>query len=210
MPPPYIKCEAQESNDKPNSTEAAAQPAPEASIEPLHIIGTFLPPPNFYHPSGREQLPADEKPGATLVQIPVKCEPWQNPSGQTPPPEQSPPDITVATHLPDPTNTRHTRTFSTQIVGRKFQPSGGACADGDPLILRWEGNNPRDRNAILVCTPTLLALGHVPADVSKWLGPLLADCRVSATGCVIEDPLSAFCPILICIEVRHLYLYTPF
>lgn len=93
-------------------------------------------------------------------------------------------------------------TFSTHIVGRKFQQPGGACADGDALTLKHEADNPRDRWAMLVCGGSGAALGHVPADVAKWLAPLLSKALVSMSGTVIEEPLSPAAPVLISVQVH--------
>ena len=63
-------------------------------------------------------------------------------------------------------------------------------------------DNPRDRWATLVCGSSGEALGHVPADVAKWLAPLLSKTLVSVSGTVIEEPLSPDAPVLISMQVR--------
>ena len=44
-------------------------------------------------------------------------------------------------------------------------------------------------------------LGHLPAEVSKWLAPLLAGGFIALNGVVMEDPASAKAPVLISITV---------
>jgi len=44
-------------------------------------------------------------------------------------------------------------------------------------------------------------LGHLPAEVSKWLAPLLAGGFVALSGVVMEDPVSPKAPVLVSITV---------
>lgn len=69
---------------------------------------------------------------------------------------------------------------------------------------RHEADNPRDRWAMLVRGSSGAALGHVPADVAKWLAPLLTKTLVTVSGTVIEEPLSPDGPVLISVQVRPL------
>jgi len=101
------------------------------------------------------------------------------------------------------------------LVGRQFQKGSLAiqlCL-GDRLAVQHEANNPRDRNALLVCkapqsapaatlaatatatsvtaasegsaTPHI-ALGHIPAVVAKHLGPLVCQKIASIEAVVVE------------------------
>ena len=55
---------------------------------------------------------------------------------------------------------------------------------------------------MLVCGSSGTALGHVPADVAKWLAPLLTKALVTLSGTVMEEPLSPDGPVLISVQVR--------
>ena len=97
-----------------------------------------------------------------------------------------------------------TYTFLTHVVGRQFQRPQQRCADGDVVSIAHEPDNPRDRWALLVSGVAAGAspLGHLPADVAKWLAPLLTGGFVVLGGVIMEDSVSAKAPVLISIKVR--------
>lgn len=45
-------------------------------------------------------------------------------------------------------------------------------------------------------------LGHLPADVAKWLGPLVAGGLAEAAGAVLEDPTAPGAPTTIAVQAR--------
>ena len=98
-----------------------------------------------------------------------------------------------------------TYTFLTYIVGRQYQRPQQQCADGDAVSIAHEPENPRDRWALLVsgATPGASPLGHLPADVAKWLAPLLTGGFVALRGVLMEDSVSAKAPVLISVKVRR-------
>ena len=49
-------------------------------------------------------------------------------------------------------------------------------------------------------------LGHLPAEVSKWLAPLLAGSFVALSGVVMEDPVSPKAPVLVSITVSGAFV----
>lgn len=60
------------------------------------------------------------------------------------------------------------------------------------VCLELEADNPRDKHATLVLDAgSGAALGHVPREVARLLGPLLAAQLVAVEGCVLEAPASS-------------------
>ncbi|KAH7623249.1 hypothetical protein Ndes2526B_g01671 [Nannochloris sp. 'desiccata'] len=107
------------------------------------------------------------------------------------------------------------------LVGRQFQKGSSAVQLrlGDCLAVKHEANNPRDRNALLVCreeplsapstapvatatattnknsaTPSI-ALGHIPAVVAKHLGPLVRQEIASIVAVVVEKSTKLALPL---------------
>ncbi len=72
------------------------------------------------------------------------------------------------------------------------------------VSIAHEPDNPRDRWALLVsgATAGAPALGHLPADVAKWLAPLLTGGFVVLGGVIMEDSVSGKAPVLMSIKVR--------
>lgn len=103
------------------------------------------------------------------------------------------------------------------LVGRQFQRGSSAVQLrlGDCLAVQHEANNPRDKNALLVCkepmaatatatrvipadensvTPSI-ALGHISAVVAKHLGPLVRQKIASIEAIVVEKVTKSALPL---------------
>lgn len=45
-------------------------------------------------------------------------------------------------------------------------------------------------------------MGHLPAEVAKWLAPLIIGSLVEAAGCVLEDPTAPGAPTTLAVQVH--------
>lgn len=104
-----------------------------------------------------------------------------------------------------------TSSFSTQIVGRKYQKSNFCLSPkiGDKIIIEVEGNNPKDDNALLAIlavedqnvSKSFARLGHLPRYVSRHICPLLRGGIAKVEAFVNENPTSNTGPLGIDIQV---------
>lgn len=50
-------------------------------------------------------------------------------------------------------------------------------------------------------------MGHLPAEVAKWLAPLVIGSLVEAAGCVLEDPTAPGAPTTLAVQVHQSFTY---
>ncbi|KFM28553.1 Fanconi-associated nuclease 1-like protein [Auxenochlorella protothecoides] len=87
----------------------------------------------------------------------------------------------------------------------RTQSSIKSFAAARAVCLELEADNPRDKHATLVLDAgSGAALGHVPREVARLLGPLLAAQLVAVEGCVLEAPASSRASVPVEFQVQLL------
>jgi hypothetical protein len=87
-----------------------------------------------------------------------------------PPDAESRPDPTDAPHAPAASR------FLCTVHGVCFENRWrklGDLATGDPLYLQREHASRVDANAIRVMDPRIDQLGYLPAEIARWLAPII-------------------------------------
>ncbi|KAL6769540.1 hypothetical protein ACKKBG_A31395 [Auxenochlorella protothecoides x Auxenochlorella symbiontica] len=137
------------------------------------------------------RVPAGSDAAAGAGTAPASTPPGPAPSGA--------PDLTQSC-----SQSQTACSFTCRIVGRSFQ-SPHACDCGQAVCLELEADNPRDKHATLVLDAgSGAALGHVPREVARLLGPLLAAQLVAVEGCVLEAPASSRASVPVEFQVQLL------
>jgi hypothetical protein len=111
---------------------------------------------------------------------------------------------------PDPSDTPHAPAadrFLCTVHGVCFENRWrklGELAKGDPLYLQREHGSRIDANAIRVMDPRVDQLGYMPAEIARWLAPLIDRGRptLARVHRVSREDIPYYERLVIAVEVR--------
>jgi hypothetical protein len=125
------------------------------------------------------------------------------------------PDPSFDPHVPDPSPSEPADSPRAPAASRFLCTVHGVCfenrwrklgelAKGDPLYLQREHGSRINANAIRVMDPRVDQLGYLPAEISRWLAPLMdrGSPTLARVHRVSREDIPYYERLVISVEVR--------